>query len=362
MSTVCKYCRPKKTFANGADLLTHLTEHKYKCNKCYIELGSWYTWANHYDKKHTNQCLYCNAVVGEDRAAKINHIQEKHKFFACTICLTCFASNDGLKAHYKNPQGNHPFRCKKCDKELMNNLDFWMHCFEMHKTQCPLCESALKQTFNEKLEWDVHLKTVHQLHPCVDCHEVFRNKHECEEHFNNQHRFECEFCPKTFPYETQLEEHVNAHRVKCTLCEQYYYSKEMMEAHMQSKHRFPCAICGMVLDTEVNRDLHATVMHQVQCEVCSLRLDSQSVQRAHYNTVHQLHCDFCTKIFVTVEELQLHCINKHDKSYKQDSGLWIGLDDTSSLMDDQLNCSACDEMMPSEIELVKHYIEGHVDD
>lgn len=132
----------------------------------------------------------------------------------------------------------------------------------------------------------------------------------------------------------------------------------MLDLHVGSVHRFPCTFCDMVLDNETDRDQHAIRVHLLRCEVCGLRLDSAKMKEEHLIVAHRFACDFCEKVCSSVPELQLHCVNMHEKEYVDED--WVDVKDEDGGDGGYVVCSECTESFATEMALVHHYREEHV--
>lgn len=359
MEEICKYCRPNETFENITSLNAHIVKvHPNRCTVCFIHFGSFYTVLKHYDIEHKNCCpvVNCQATVGGDQPSRNQHLLQVHQKYPCRICLAFAGTEADLKYHYTNPVGEHPFRCNMCEGELFNNNNLWMHIYEVHKHICPFCDVQIKDNINNKMQWEEHLKKSHQLFPCSLCYEVFLDDVEKQHHFNDIHRFMCGNCTLSFPKKEARDKHVNeAHKVKCSVCTQYFNNDKLLQYHYETEHKFPCLICDMVFNSATDRDRHANVVHLVRCEVCGIHLDSHKMKQEHYNALHQISCELCSKMCTTVQELQLHCVNMHGKTYE------LALEEEIiDIMDEVHVCSECSEEFPDEEELVEHYKERHI--
>lgn len=296
MAETCRYCFPSKSFATAEELKAHVTnDHKYRCNYCFIHFGSSYTWVSHHDVEHKNRCPYCAAaVIGANRD---KHLREVHGYHTCRICSVCYVTEDDLESHYGNPQGLHPFRCNLCRRELMNQRDFWVHCYELHRDKCLLCDAKLKSNINDKVQWEDHLRTTHRLHPCSECFEVFQAEEQFNNHYKTKHRYSCAFCSSYFPNEADRSEHVRlSHRVQCPLCHRLFATQFEFEHHYNDRHRIKCSICHVTCPDEESKLEHENAAHRIQCLLCAEYFAKEMVE-LHLKMQHRFVCFVCDREF-----------------------------------------------------------------
>lgn len=333
-----------KSFEKTPDLISHISrDHQYSCKLCTIDLGSYYTWVNHFDTTHPKQCIVCLALFAADtKAARDQHMQQVHGYNTCTICLTC-STESGLKDHYREPNGTHPYRCNTCKINLVNNGDFWMHCFEKHRDFCLLCESTIKNNLSAKIQWDEHLRTTHRMFPCTECFEVFQAESEFNFHYSDKHRISCHICHETFLNRPSYSAHANvAHHIECIICNKYF-TTDMIAVHLDIAHRHKCLVCDRVFNSKTERDEH--------------------MERVHVNI-----CELCYNVCQSMNELQLHYRNIHGgktgckiSDYEERSNV-VGIrggKKSSELLENGI-CSKCNEKFSNEEALVDHYSQRHV--
>ena len=154
------------------------------------------------------------------------------------------------------------------------------------KVKCSLCEKYL-----HKSSVKIHIKTVHceiKEYECVNCNKKFgqkpslylhiRNVHEgersgkCEKRLNENVRFECDVCEKSYKDTSSLRHHYkfshekrSASKYDCELCGGQFedLKRHVIRAHGDQKPHV-CNLCQMSFSVTTYLTKHMKLHHQRQ--------------------------------------------------------------------------------------------------
>jgi C2H2-type zinc-finger domain/C2H2-type zinc finger/Zinc finger, C2H2 type len=266
----------------------HMTVHskQFKCTKCDQVFSKKQSLQNHL-KKHELPDMkefvcHCKKTFKSSRALNIHKIKfhkEKpagERTFKCKICDYAGTTSPLLRRH----EATHvkQFKCHNCDKrfaldkELQNHLshkttDHWS-CFKIKKFTCKICK---KVYLNSRLLAKHSLSHADRVQ-CTICQKMFSatsiNIHIKNHKIKDQEpKFKCEFCTKTFHFIENLRKHSRGHKnpFACDMCGQKLHSKLKLTSHIEfhlSKSNFKCKICCMVFVAKYTLNSHCKRFHK----------------------------------------------------------------------------------------------------
>jgi len=224
----------------------------------------------------------CSATFKTQKSLKA-HLKEKHrmagkKLYECNLCNFWYSSLSSLKVHKKcHSVEKVTFLCLFCNAGFETNLDLYYHTKENHKKEAIRCRMKRCTFF---------YKTIEQI----------------KEHFENKHKFNCEFCTSDFSKRDNLKRHVNYFHIekKCKFqrCKFYTDSKDELENHFKEKHA----------DKNVNTEI------VINCSLCGESFFSVGGLDFHKLLVHGIEgikCKKCCKMFFRRKELSDHRKKEH---------------------------------------------------
>jgi KRAB domain-containing zinc finger protein len=142
--------------------------------------------------------------------------KKKDKRFFCDLCNFKTHKNDILKYHIMRHSENKEFKCTKCDKEFIRNIDLLNHLENVHKgeknLQCAIC--GFKTSINDILL--IHYKK----------HNIIK-------------KFKCEECDKCYNRLSKLNIHLKTHikkEVLCCYCNTLFLDLDQLSEHTIKEH------------------------------------------------------------------------------------------------------------------------------
>lgn len=248
------------------------------------------------------------------------------KPFACDECPMKFTLLCSLKRHKKSHSGEKPFECEICSKRFSTVYNLRMHS-STHSDERPFACDLCAATFKRNRALRSHKKT-----------------HEQRTDQITETIYLCEECQMKFPSIGSLNRHKQNHfrvrRFRCVICSVDFSIRHLYMEHMNEYHCFKCEYCPRKFQRERDLNTHtAAHLNQValyQCEYCFKKLACKSSLTRHKLThsndkPHQ--CSLCQKTFrlhaYLVEHMKIHnggkiynCIHC-SKTFRQRSRLEI---------------------------------------
>ena len=185
------------------------------------------------ESKKKYRCQVCNQ--GFQRTSELkdhNYTQHLGGSYSCAECLKSYVNEKGLKYHIKSiHKGEARCKCTEegCTWEDKDSGKLHQHLLTAHEIGDPLvcqviledgstCKKVFKNTRSFKTHAAFHLEKKFKCHLC-DRHfstETNRKVHIARYHRSqdDETRYQCEHCGKTFDMESQLNNHRNLHRLQ----------------------------------------------------------------------------------------------------------------------------------------------------
>lgn len=205
------------------------------------------------------KCDICNRSFKTSfqllRHNRLKHAREEDittRNFPCDSCPKRYPDQGSLARHRKTHTGDRPFQCLECHKNFPTSTALRRH-LTLHNSQSrPL--------------------------PCIYCGRRFMDKasltkHEESHMHNEQRKYPCEICQKTFHHVTDLIMHKKYH---------------------DPDKKFDCEVCGREFNRLNNLQRHMLVHQQQQggneeilsCDVCGITYKFMSSLTRHMVTTH----------------------------------------------------------------------------
>ncbi|XP_011873647.1 PREDICTED: zinc finger protein 184-like isoform X2 [Vollenhovia emeryi] len=205
------------------------------------------------------KCDICNKSFKTSfqllRHNRLKHAREEDittRNFPCDSCPKRYPDQGSLARHRKTHTGDRPFQCLECHKNFPTSTALRRH-LTLHNSQSrPL--------------------------PCIYCGRRFMDKtslakHEESHMPNEQRKYTCDICQKTFHHITDLSMH---------------------KKHHDPDKKFDCEVCGREFNRLNNLQRHMLVHQQQQggneeilsCDVCGITYKFMSSLTRHMVTTH----------------------------------------------------------------------------
>ncbi|XP_018338829.1 PREDICTED: zinc finger protein 471 [Trachymyrmex septentrionalis] len=205
------------------------------------------------------KCDICNRSFKTSfqllRHNRLKHAREEDittRNFPCDSCPKRYPDQGSLARHRKTHTGDRPFQCLECHKNFPTSTALRRH-LTLHNSQSrPL--------------------------PCIYCGRRFMDKtslakHEESHMPNEQRKYTCDICQKTFHHITDLSMH---------------------KKHHDPDKKFDCEVCGREFNRLNNLQRHMLVHQQQQggneeilsCDVCGITYKFMSSLTRHMVTTH----------------------------------------------------------------------------
>ncbi len=284
-------------------------------------------------------------------------------------------------------EGMREHKCQHCDKVLKGLWDYTLHLRYAHtgvldENECPGCAYRGPNKRSVK----THILRVHEKNyvPCPGCDKVFldvalkahiklvHNRSSSDEDFkctvegcnfetkarntlwqhmkfkHEKHKFICDLCGKTFPYNALLKKHKDEFHLglKNHVCDKC--GKSFSEAHLLRQH-----VAQPTCDYLTKRD------KTFNCDECDSEFDMLKAYIFHHKRVHgsfpsnvgevgpTFMCDECPAVFLSDRGMKRHKEIKHEgKARPKDKSK-------------NLKCPHCDRVFSKNLNYTEHVRSKH---
>ncbi|XP_028131061.2 zinc finger protein 878-like [Diabrotica virgifera virgifera] len=200
--------------------------------------------------------------------------------------------------------------CPCCDKLYRSDEQLQKHIKYTHKYQCEFCDKS----FGSFGEVEYHDRSVHLTFECPYCDKPYRSNKELRKHMRYKHTFQCEFCDKSFRSFEEMEYHDRGIHLTfdCPHCDKPYRSNMQLHKHMSFKHKFQCGYCDKSFSSLEKLDNHDSNVHLTNdCPSCGQLFRTDVLLDRHMRESHIFRCPKCPKWFNFKEEKIFHIKQMH---------------------------------------------------
>lgn len=186
--------------------------------------------------------------------------------FTCGTCLKQFPS--GWRARDKHcaalGHSRPTFECETCPRYFKTDAARWQHMDACNhfSIECDMCDETWP-TMDMLRE---HERDDHDYWHCEECGDGFYAEWELQEHREDEHLRECQWCDMFFEFDSQLEDHEEHAHHYCHACERLFNSAHSLEQHRRSRAHLgtpiKCPFCSAGYATATG------VVHHVERGSC----------------------------------------------------------------------------------------------
>ncbi|XP_044749419.1 zinc finger protein 8-like [Coccinella septempunctata] len=269
---------PNEKRSRKQDIRKIITDKHYICDECGQDFSNdKYAFNLHKLKHKKSTCKICGIVIRSDNMSKHldchtsgprvcdlcgvtcknleslrGHIFYMHRKSAdeykCDQCPRSYRMKYKLEEH-KNKEhiGARKHICHICDKKFFTAKDMRSHINMTHKKLRPHKCDHCQKGFSSKYALKTHIRqhTNEAPYKCSICAEGFRQNVSLRTHMKSKHnieedkKFPCEFCSKSFISYFALKVHLRLHNdnnYKCDDCQEYFHQKIYLLNHLKNVH------------------------------------------------------------------------------------------------------------------------------
>ena len=191
-------------------------------------------------------------------------VPESKKKYRCQVCNQGFQRTSELKDHNYTQHLSGSYSCAECHKSYVNGKGLKDHIKSIHKGEgkCKCTEEGCDWEDKDSGKLHQHLLTAHEIGDPLVCKVILEDGSTCKKVFKN-----------TRSFKTHAAFHLEK-KFKCHLCDRHFSTETNRKVHIGRYHknqddetRYQCEHCGKTFDMESqlnnNRNLHRLQHHRM---------------------------------------------------------------------------------------------------
>ncbi|XP_069031631.1 zinc finger protein 436-like isoform X2 [Embiotoca jacksoni] len=210
--------------------------------------------------------------------------------------------------------------CEVCGALHKSEVSLVKHAWSHADDPGSVCGACAERSESEEMLKD-HLQSRHRISDCHVCGESFLsglNDHVAARSGQRLHK--CDVCNGASASKESLEDHQKLHAMgrphKCYTCHKVFELKEQLKTHRRTHgggKAHLCGVCGKSLSDYRSLSRHK-MTHSGErphsCQICGrcfkLPGTLRQHEKIHTDRERSYLCDVCCKMFLTIQQLQIH--------------------------------------------------------
>ncbi|XP_026324605.1 zinc finger protein 879-like [Hyposmocoma kahamanoa] len=276
----------------------------------------------------------------KDEVQKVRQVSKLRKkrdpmvYRKCSKCPVKYRFIAKLKEHMKTDHNIDLFVCKVCKATYENELEFNVH-LKTHTNIlcCHICNAAFKKrdTIIAHLQWHEETDNMSQLegaHVCELCGVILPDEERLQEHNDTKHdkKYTCYYCGRMYKGEHSFEMHIKKHELKMKPEDKRKHLEKTKQDTENTKSRskqLMCSTCGKYFVDERALMWH-TMLHTnerpFKCDTCGRGFVSANRRNQHSLCAHSVptrRCPLCPALFHLTSMVNTHIKKVHLKAHKR---------------------------------------------
>ena len=412
-SLQCEYESCQFSTSSKSDFTVHIENSHLKLLKYYCNLCDFKSYFSTRTKKHQMEnhsesddckvmkigCSLCDLKVdhqkhiSQDKKVPVGKLKDGSLKCDYETCSYSTNQNYDLRVHIEKIHLNlFRFGCNQCEYKNQTRQHMKTHFKSSNhlgkdcrvlKLTCILCEDqadhkdhVYKEEETTDKKANIKLKKKYSCEKS-DCKFSSNEMYELRKHINSCHnevmRFACNLCDYKSYHLNNLQRHINGTthdgdnmerkvlNISCELCEketEHQSHKYSVLTETLKKMDFHCVECNYKTDKKGSLDKHLNIIHsnimKYSCSLCDYRSPVRKVIKDHIEGKN--HIGLEPKI------ITIHCTLCKENS---DHKIHVYVPGTGKTFQmarvENIQCSECDKLFPSQKQKLIHYISEHKD-